>query len=179
MLDVAEERFARRPYDSVHVGEVAEAAGVSIGTVYTHFGNKDGLFLAVVDRALDHIGQYVNTAADAGGSAVDAIIAIGESYLDVLLERPFAVRFLVTDSSLPDDDAVRGRVAEHIDRFYHSMASRIEYAIECGELRDVDATLMARFVIGAWSGVISMSRHSAGPRSMSTNWRRACARPPT
>lgn len=163
MLDVAEERFARHPYDSVHVGEIADAAGVSIGTVYTHFGNKDGLFLAVVDRVLDHIGNYVNVAATGPGlSGVDAIIAVGESYLDVLLERPFAVRFLVTDSSLPDDDAVRGRVAHHLDRFYQSMAALIEYAIERGELAPVDATLLARFLIGAWSGVISMARHSAG-----------------
>ncbi|MDH6197335.1 AcrR family transcriptional regulator [Mycobacterium frederiksbergense] len=163
MLDVAEERFARRPYDSVHVGEIAEAAEVSIGTVYTHFGNKDGLFLAVVDRALDHIGAYLDTAAHAAGqSAVDAIIAVAESYLDVLLERPFAVRFLVTDSSLPDDDAVRARVAAHIDGLCRTLARRIDYAIERGAVKPVDAALLARFLIGAWNGVIAMARHSAG-----------------
>ena len=163
MLDVAEDRFARRPYDSVHVGEIADAAKVSVGTVYSHFGNKDGLFLAVVDRALDHISTYTDTAAqESQGSAVEAIIAVGESYLDVLLERPFAVRFLVTDTALPDDDAVRARVAGHIDHLYASLALRIEHAVDLGELKPVDTRLLARFLIGAWNGVIAMARHSAG-----------------
>ena len=40
------ERFSSRGYDEVTLAEVAEGAGVSVPTVRTHFGNKEGLFLA-------------------------------------------------------------------------------------------------------------------------------------
>ncbi len=39
-------RFSCRSFDEVTLAEVAEAAGVSVPTVRTHFGSKEGLFLA-------------------------------------------------------------------------------------------------------------------------------------
>jgi AcrR family transcriptional regulator len=39
-------RFSTRSYDEVTLAEVAEAAGVSVPTVRSHFGRKEDLFLA-------------------------------------------------------------------------------------------------------------------------------------
>lgn len=39
-------RFSTRGYDEVTLAEVAEAAGVSVPTVRSHFGRKEDLFLA-------------------------------------------------------------------------------------------------------------------------------------
>ncbi len=39
-------RFSSQSFDEVTLAEVAEAAGVSVPTVRSHFGNKEGLFLA-------------------------------------------------------------------------------------------------------------------------------------
>jgi AcrR family transcriptional regulator len=39
-------RFSTRSYDEVTLAEVAEAAGVSVPTVRSHFGSKEDLFLA-------------------------------------------------------------------------------------------------------------------------------------
>lgn len=44
--DAAWVRFSTRSYDEVSLAEVAEAAGVSVPTVRTHFGRKEDLFLA-------------------------------------------------------------------------------------------------------------------------------------
>lgn len=44
--DAAWARFSTRGYDEVSLAEVAEAAGVSVPTVGSHFGRKEDLFLA-------------------------------------------------------------------------------------------------------------------------------------
>ena len=50
LLDAAEEVFARKGLTGAALEEIADAAGFSRGTIYSQFGAKEKLFLAVVDR---------------------------------------------------------------------------------------------------------------------------------
>ena len=49
LLAAGADLFADRGIDGVSVDAVAEAAGRTSGAVYAHFGNKQGLLLAVLD----------------------------------------------------------------------------------------------------------------------------------
>ena len=53
LLDAAEVVFARRGFNGASVEEVAEEAGFSKGAVYSNFGGKDDLFLALLDRRVE------------------------------------------------------------------------------------------------------------------------------
>jgi AcrR family transcriptional regulator len=50
VVDAAIELFLERWYDDVTLRDVAAAAGVALQTVVNHFGSKDGLFLATIER---------------------------------------------------------------------------------------------------------------------------------
>ncbi|KUI27295.1 TetR family transcriptional regulator [Mycobacterium sp. IS-1742] len=50
LLDAAEEVFARRGLTGAALEEIADAAGFTRGAIYSQFGAKETLFLAVVDR---------------------------------------------------------------------------------------------------------------------------------
>jgi len=49
LLQAAEPLFARRGYESTGMAEVAERAGVGVGTLYHHFPDKRALLLALID----------------------------------------------------------------------------------------------------------------------------------
>lgn len=49
ILDAAEAAFIRRGYRGARMEDLAEEADVSVGSIYGHFGNKDGLYLALVE----------------------------------------------------------------------------------------------------------------------------------
>jgi len=53
LLEAAAEVFARCGFHSASVDEVAEAAGFSKGAVYSNFGGKDDLFLALLDQRFE------------------------------------------------------------------------------------------------------------------------------
>lgn len=53
ILDAAEELFAERGFDRTSFVDIAERSGISRGSIPWHFKNKDGLLIAVVERALD------------------------------------------------------------------------------------------------------------------------------
>jgi len=50
LLVAAQEMFERLGYHRASVDAMAEAAGLSKGAVYSQFGSKDELFLAVIER---------------------------------------------------------------------------------------------------------------------------------
>lgn len=50
LLDAAEELFARKGLGGAALEDIADAAGYTRGAIYSHFGAKEELFLAVVER---------------------------------------------------------------------------------------------------------------------------------
>jgi AcrR family transcriptional regulator len=88
--DVATRLFMERGFDAVTVAEVAEAAGVSIKTVFNYFGSKEELFLdreaeirtAVVatvaglppdERVTDALGRLFGDDRSPGGEPWEAL----------------------------------------------------------------------------------------------------------
>jgi AcrR family transcriptional regulator len=50
LLDAAEEVFARKGLLGAALDDIADAAGYTRGAIYSHFGAKEELFLAVIER---------------------------------------------------------------------------------------------------------------------------------
>lgn len=83
ILDAAEVQLREHGPAGLRLQEVAAAAGVSHPTILHHFGNREGLVSAIVERTVDRVGQdIVQTLEAAGGRDVGP----GE-----LLERIYAV----------------------------------------------------------------------------------------
>lgn len=60
LLDEALSLFARRGVDAVGVQEVVDAAGVTKPSLYHHFGSKEGLITALVDRGFGHLNRTLD-----------------------------------------------------------------------------------------------------------------------
>ncbi|QIK82495.1 TetR/AcrR family transcriptional regulator [Sanguibacter sp. HDW7] len=53
LLDAAARLVAERGYEGASVGDIAEAAGYTKGALYSQFGSKNGLFVALARRWFD------------------------------------------------------------------------------------------------------------------------------
>lgn len=80
LVEAAIAEFSRRAYDEVGVTEVAAAAGVTVGSLYHHFGSKSGLYDLVRDdverRLLDRMEGAWDAAPDLGRT-----LGVGFDYL--------------------------------------------------------------------------------------------------
>lgn len=66
LLEVGREVFAAHGYDSALIDDVAQRAGVSKPIVYEHFGAKEGLYAAIVDRELEGLVSRVSASIARG-----------------------------------------------------------------------------------------------------------------
>ena len=65
ILDAAEQVIASQGVEEAHIDAIAVQAGVSVGTLYNHFGDRDGLVLAVVERLTSVLQADLHKVVDA------------------------------------------------------------------------------------------------------------------
>jgi TetR/AcrR family transcriptional regulator len=166
ILDAAEHAFAQLGYRRTKMEDVAERADVAIGSIYGHFGNKDGLYLAVVERAVELFASYLEQAYQPEWTPLEQVMAAGDAYLRFHLEHPGAFRFLAFEGVENDapvvDSEVRERVAAGVHALVTGFEQKIQSAIDAGEARPLDARLAGRFLWGAWNGVVALGLRQDG-----------------
>lgn len=96
MIAAATEVFLAHGYDGASLDMVIERAGGSRGTLYDHFGGKEGLFTAVVAGLLDGIVDAFSAADADDAPPEEALVSIGVGFVSALLEpRALAVFRLI------------------------------------------------------------------------------------
>lgn len=66
LMNVGRCVFAERGYDGTSVEEIASRAGVSKPVVYEHFGGKEGLYRAVIEREMESLQVAIVAAIQEG-----------------------------------------------------------------------------------------------------------------
>ncbi len=161
ILDAAELLFRQGGYQSTTIDEIAEKADVSVGSVYVHFENKVGLYLALVERALTLNEAAMRQVADLGlNSPIQRVFAAGDAYLNFHLEHPGAFQMIalrVLEPSLGVHE-VEARIADRVQQLVLAVENDLRAAIDAGEVRaDIDAARAMRFLWGSWNGVIALA----------------------
>lgn len=101
ILQAAQTLIAERGIAGLTIADVAELAGVSVGSVYSRFSGKEALITATQERWLDQVTAYQQAQyADAAARSADfddfvaghltAVIAMFRQHADLI--REFAVR---------------------------------------------------------------------------------------
>jgi AcrR family transcriptional regulator len=161
ILNAAERRFLEQGFHHTTVEQIAADADVSVGSIYVHFESKEGLYLALVERALDIEELYMSEAFKPTLSLGQQLFAAGEAYLRFYLDHPGYFRILVfphvdarPDEALP---SAAPRIAERAEEGIRRIARIIELGVKTGAARPVDPYRAAKFMWGAWNGVIALN----------------------
>lgn len=124
ILEAALELFSHRGYGATSMRDIAGKSGVSTGSVYHHFADKEAIFLALLEqfKAVTERPDFPINVVLERGDFIHDLTALGEAAREVLARwRPYLALFYV--------DAVEfdGR---HIQRFYGDLAQRFEQFAE-------------------------------------------------
>lgn len=124
ILVAALELFSHRGYGATSMRDIAGKAGVSTGSVYHHFKDKESIFQALLEqfRAITQRSDFpINVALDEGAFLNDFTM-LAEAAREVLVKWQAHVALFYVDAVEFD-----GR---HIQRFYSELATRFEQFAE-------------------------------------------------
>jgi AcrR family transcriptional regulator len=160
------ESFVERGYAATRLEDVAQRAGISKGTLYLYFANKEELFKAVVREAL--VARLVEFQSQIGlfqGSSMDLLRLVFKNWWDRIgSTRISGIPKLILSEARNFPEIARFYVEEVVRPGRETLAAVIRRGIERGEFRDVDVDVTAH-LLAAPMLMISLWRNSLEPCS--------------
>jgi TetR/AcrR family transcriptional regulator len=144
IVDAAMQHFAENGYHAARVGDIATTLGIAKGSIFQHFGSKDGLFFEVYKRALRSFSKYLDAPAE--------VRAAG--FFDVLYYWLVRTEHLLREDWIPYRISLLGNygtdlvLKREINRFLttedpYGTVAFVRFGLERGELRkDMDAEMI-------------------------------------
>jgi AcrR family transcriptional regulator len=148
ILDAALAEFTAHGVAGASIEDIRRRSGASVGSIYHHFGGKDGIAGALY---LDGLRDYQEgfLAALAGAGSARAGIQRGVyHHLDWISERRDLARFLLLGRDARTVIATARPLRELNRRFFGSVSSWMRPYVEQGELRALSPELLTALWIG-------------------------------
>jgi len=145
LMAAGRKAFAEMGYAGASMDDFTAEAGLTRGALYHHFGDKRGLFQAVVSQIDAEMAERLRQRAARAPSRWEGFIEEGIGYIEMALE-PEIQRIV-----LRDGPAVLGDPASwpSADGCVAAMRASLEVLQAEGTIRPVDAEATARMLSGA------------------------------
>ena len=123
---------------------VAERAGVSVGSMYQYFPNKQALLYALNERYLDIVAEKVETTCQSkhGATTSEMVNALVGAYWQAKTERSDVTRALYRSAVELDNEALIEAFAKRVDAATIAMLSSAPDA-SYGDLALINTTLLS------------------------------------
>ena len=137
IVEAATKHFAEQGYHDARVGDIAITLGIAKGSIFQHFGSKDGLFFEVYKRAVRSFAKYLDAPAEVRQ----------RGFFEVLRYWLVRTEHLVHEDWIPYRISLLGNygtdlvLKREINRFLltedpYGTVSFVRFGLERGELRD-------------------------------------------
>lgn len=142
ILEAAKGRFQRFGYSKTTMEEIAGDAGISKGTIYIYFQNKEEIFYELLGKEALEMERYLYRNVKDLDSVVQQLEMIFTGALDYLEEHPFLDSILRRDVEM-----VSPRVLKHVfsveDRYVSVIEDYVGRGIEKGEIEPFNPRIVA------------------------------------
>jgi len=160
LLEAAAQVLLRDGYARATTNRIAERAGVSVGSIYQYFRDKDELFDALIRSRIDALRSAITGFQPDPRRSLESVL--GELFLVAIRSEPHGPELLRVLECVPNA-ALRRRIAEakgHVVGFVRSLLESYQDRLR---VRDLD--LAAYVVVNAAEGLgYNASRELFGQR---------------
>ena len=156
ILNVAEKLFARNGYHQTSLENIADAAEVSVGTVYFYFKNKEDLLITLMQKVGFHLRKTLGDAFLGKHGTLDGIVNAGISFFkEFCLKYPDSLSIFFREAG-----GQSATVEEERKRLYGKLIKDLEGALNrvssetgVGYRSGLSAELMAVCILGIYERV--------------------------
>ena len=146
LLEAAAELIRHEGFPQLRIEEIAEKAGVSVGTFYLYFAGKDDLFVQLVVEHTTRLRERLTAAYGFDGSYAERMQRELEAYLDFVEDNEAGFLYFRDSGTV---DTTVGRLSTWaFDQHVADLRPVLEEAMERGEIRRDDVTLLAQATLG-------------------------------
>ena len=136
ILTASEAEFSEKGFYGARVDEIAAAADINKRMLYAHFGNKEGLYRAVLISVYERLSFSDRKFMIDGLDPIAAVENIIKTSFDFLRKNPTVVRILMWENLNRAVDFPREELAGMKSPTFEYMRNQIRRGIALGVFRD-------------------------------------------
>lgn len=156
--------FITQGYSATAVREIVQAAGVTKPVLYYYFKNKEGLYLAIMEKAFAIFEQQVATTTDICGTAREQMLHFCLGLFDKVTENLAIVRLIYAIYFGPPQGAPHYDFDQFHDRMLEILEGMAAEGVATGELRPIPAKDMAWVILSGLNAAIEEQLCRTAPR---------------
>ncbi|MCH7315361.1 TetR/AcrR family transcriptional regulator [Acinetobacter sp. ANC 3882] len=141
--------FLEYGLDTTSIEMIREKSDSSVGAIYHHFKNKDGIIAALVFAALDDQAQLREEYLQEAKSLKELLYALIYSYVDWVADQPKFAQFLLLAHFSVLQGEYRQRLNEKNKLRNQKIVGYVSNYADAALLKSVPTELMMSLVIGA------------------------------
>ena len=146
LIVVARTHFTDRGYADAALEEIVQEAGLTRGALYHHFGNKKGLFQAVLDTVQKEVAERVETQAAKSGDVWEQLILGCRAFITAAVEPKNKRIMLVDGPAVLGWEEWRKMDEQNSMRL---LREQLQFMQQQGELRQVAIDALTHMLSGA------------------------------
>lgn len=151
ILDAALASFADRGFEATSLDAVAATLGVRKQTILYHFGTKDALLEAVIDRSAADLADALERALSKAGPGFERVEALVKAVFRLAARRPELLGLLREVSRLGPPATTR--LMDALDSLIERARAFLEAEMDAGNVRRQDPRLLLLSVYSTVIGV--------------------------
>jgi AcrR family transcriptional regulator len=158
IVEAAAAQFARTGYEATLMDDVAAAAGVSKGSLYDYFKNKEDLFYAVFEWFQGQLLQASIAEVKPGAGPREQLIAFAEAAVGAFVAHIELYPVTLEVWAAAAKTGTRKRFAKAMRSLYAEYRREVSGLIRAAEAegavkRGIDVDVLASVLIGAVDGI--------------------------
>lgn len=146
LLAAAGEIISQGGFPKLRIEELAERAGVSVGTFYLYFEGKADLFAQLVMEITARLRERIRVVSGGDGPILERLGAALDAYLDVVEEGGQGFLYFRDAGSV--HTAVGSLTTWTFEQHAAWLRPLLEEAMHAGEIREEDPELLAHATVG-------------------------------
>ncbi len=148
ILSIALDCFDEQGLEATTIEMIRERAASSIGSIYHHFGSKEGLVAALYFAALDDQLALIRPRMQGAARPRQAVDALVQTYLEWVERQPKLARFMLRARHAVAGGPQSETLAERNKERYGELLQWIQDGIRAGEIRRLPSETYASLLIG-------------------------------
>lgn len=139
--------FAERGFVGTSIRDIAKATELSISNIYHHFGNKEGLLLAILETASERVLANLREASSQPGTPMERFKRLIETHLELSrsLKKEAKIFFLDEEHLSPEGYRANLKYQREILDVYRERLVELQ---EAGEVNFNSPTIAAFNILG-------------------------------
>ncbi len=140
--------FMANGVESTKIADIRDVSGVSVGSIYHHFGNKEGIVVALFLAGMQDHASMQEAALASATNVEEGVKSIVRCYIDWIAQNPDWARFVFRYRSLVENSELAEQNEAHKRQHFQRLKLWFQPYIDNGSIKKLPFEVYHSLIIG-------------------------------